>query len=130
MSKINIIINKINKNCDALEFGEARRMIELNLTELQDLSNYLKLNSNASVLLKYVLDQEKTKLNPLTRLEQFQISEINKYCTEFDISMLKRTIKNCLDLLQRSDIDNYLNANAKTVLASMGAFIQKEIRQS
>ena len=127
MSKIKIIINNINKNCDELEFGEARRMIELNLKELQNPTYYFMLNSNATVLLKYVLNQEKTNSKPLTRLEQFQINEINKYCTNFDISMIKRTIKNSLGLLQRPDIDQYLNANAKTVLFSMGAFIQKEM---
>ena len=130
MSKIKLIINNINENCDALAFGEARRMIELNIKELQKTSYYLMLNSNATVLLKYVLNQEKANLNPLTRFEQLQINDINKYCTEFDISMLKRTIKNCLGLLQRPDIEQYLNKNAKTVLSSMGAFIQKEIERT
>lgn len=130
MSKIQLIIHNINKNCDTLEFGEARRMIELNLNKLQEPTYYFMLNSNATILLKYVLNQQKTNHNPLARLEQFQINEINKYCTNFDISMLKRTIKNCLGLLQRPDIDKYLNENAKTVLSSMGAFIKTEIERT
>ena len=130
MSKIKQFITIINKNCDALEFGDARRMMELNLEELQQPANYVLLNANATVLLKYILNQKQSTEEPLTRLEMFQISEINKYCTNFDISMLKRTIKNCLHLLQRSDIENYLNANAKTVLSSMGAFIEREMEHA
>lgn len=126
MSKIKLIISSINKNCDTSEFGEARRMIELNIKELQNPTYYLMLNSNASILLKHILNQEKQNNKPLSRLEQFQINEINKYCTNFDISMLKRTIKNCLSLLQRSDIDIHLNENSKTILSSMGAFIKNE----
>lgn len=127
MSKINQIIKTINNHCESMEFGEARRMIELNIEELQISSNYFSLNSNAIVLLKYILNQEKTQLKPLTRLEMLQINEINKHCTNFDISMLKRTIKNSLPLLRRPDILMHLNSNAKTILESMGAFIQNEL---
>jgi hypothetical protein len=130
MSKMKQIITNINTHCESLEFGEARRMIELNLEELQKPAYYVLLNSNATVLFKYVLNQQKENIAPITRLELFQISEINKHCTNFDISMLKRTIKNSLDLLQRPDIDLYLNESAKTVLGSMGAFIQKEIKHA
>ena len=130
MSKMKQIITNINTHCESLEFGEARRMIELNLEELQKPAYYVLLNSNATVLFKYVLNQQKENIAPITRLELFQISEINKHCTNFDISMLKRTIKNSLDLLQRPDIDLYLNESAKTVLGSMGAFIQKEIKHT
>lgn len=126
MSKIKIIINTINQKCDSLEFGEARRIIELNITELQNSTYYSMLNANACVLLKLILNEINLNLTPLSRLEQHQINEINKHCTNFDISMLKRTIKNCLSLLQRPDIDIYLNESAKTVLASMGAFIRRE----
>jgi hypothetical protein len=129
MSKIKQIIKTINDHCESMEFGEARRMIELNIEELQISSNYFSLNSNAVVLLKYILNQEESTVVPLTRLEMLQINEINKHCTNFDISMLKRTIKNSLPLLQRPDITLHLNENAKTILESMGAFIQNEIEQ-
>ncbi|MBQ0138362.1 MAG: hypothetical protein KBT36_03625 [Kurthia sp.] len=128
MSKIKLIITTINEKCDSLEFSEARRIIELNITELQNPTYYSMLNANASVLVKHILNQINLNLSPLSRLEQHQINEINKHCTNFDISMLKRTIKNCLHLLQRPDIDIYLNESAKTILASMGAFIQRETK--
>lgn len=124
MSKMKIIIKTINEKCDSLEFGEAKRIIELNLNDLQNPTYYYELNTNALTLLKHILNQINTNAVPLSRLEQLQISAINKYCTDFDISMLKRTLKNCLDLLQRPDINLYLNQSAKTVLGSMGAFIQ------
>lgn len=125
-----MIINKINKNCDALEFWEARRMIELNLEQLQHPENYFQLNSNAMALLKLVVEEKKQAVKPLSRLEQLQIHDINKYSTEFDISMLKRTIRNSLNVLQRPDIEKYLNENAKTILKSMGLFIQREMEHS
>lgn len=128
MSKHQDIIKVINTKCDLLEFSEARRLIELNITELQKPSYYFILNDNATVLLKHILNQTTLSSHPLSRLEQLQIRDINKYCTDFDISMLKRAIKNSLNLLQRADIDLYLNENAKTILASMGAFIQRETK--
>lgn len=125
MSKMKKIINLINEKCDSLEFGETRRIIELNRDDLQNPTYYFMLNTNAVILLKHILKQINSTIDPLSRLEQHQIREINKHCTNFDISMLKRTIKNCLILLQRPDINLYLNESAKTILASMGAFIQR-----
>lgn len=118
------IINRINSFCDELEFGEARRIIELNLKPLSNLSYYRLLNENAKVILKHILKQASNKdYKPLTRLEYLKINNINTYCSEFDISMLKRTLKDSIDFIQRPDVNALLNSNAKTILESMGAII-------
>jgi hypothetical protein len=51
------------------------------------------------------------------------IDNINKYCSNFDIAMLKRAIKNSFDLLQRPDIFPLLNQDAKIILTDMGAIL-------
>ena len=121
---ITTIITKINKACDDIDFVSARVLIETNLTKLSEAKNYNLLNASGRVLIKHLLtdstNQEESK-NKLTRTDLLTIRKINEYCSSFDISMLKRTLKNSFELMQRSDVLPHLNNDAKIILDNMGA---------
>lgn len=119
-NRIRTIISKINRDCDQGDYGEARRMIEFNLKELQNSANYFSLNENSKIILKHVVSENEKDLPPLTRLELFQLKDINKYSSEFNVSMLKRTIKTALSILTRPDVEHLLTKDAKIVLSSLG----------
>ncbi|MGE7111427.1 hypothetical protein [Lysinibacillus sp. NPDC047702] len=120
---ITTIIAKVNKACDELDFVSARVLIETNLLKLSEAKHYRLLNSNGRVLIKHVLADSKTEesANKLTRNDLLTIKKINEYCSNFDISMLKRTLKNSFDLVQRADVLPLLNNDAKIILDNMGA---------
>ncbi|MGG2055858.1 hypothetical protein ABFY48_15825 [Lysinibacillus pakistanensis] len=122
---ITTIITKINKACDDLDFVSARVLIETNLLKLSEAKQYRLLNSNGRVLIKHVLanSKEATSENKLTRNDLLTIKKINEYCSNFDISMLKRTLKSSFDLVQRDDILPLLNNDAKIILDNMGALL-------
>lgn len=122
---ITTIITKINKACDDLDFVSARVLIETNLLKLSEAKQYRLLNSNGRVLIKHVLaDSKKEKSeNKITRNDLLTIKKINEYCSNFDISMLKRTLKSSFDLVQRDDILPLLNNDAKIILDNMGALL-------
>lgn len=122
---ITTIITKINKACDDLDFVSARVLIETNLLKLSEAKQYRLLNSNGRVLIKHVLadSKEETSENKLTRNDLLTIKKINEYCSNFDISMLKRTLKSSFDLVQRDDILPLLNNDAKIILDNMGALL-------
>lgn len=122
---ISTIITKINKACDDLDFVSARVLIETNLLKLSEAKQYRLLNSNGRVLIKHVLADSKkeTSANKLTRSDLLTIKKINEYCSNFDISMLKRTLKSSFDLMQRDDILPLLNNDAKIILDNMGALL-------
>lgn len=126
------VVTKINYLCDELEFSHARKFIENNLDKLKERRICDKLNSNAKALLKHVTqDLETLNKKGLTRLDMLKINEINKYCTDFDISMLKRTLKDNLGLLYREEVYNYLTNNAKYILETMGVQLtgNREIKE-
>ncbi|MDM5229686.1 hypothetical protein [Lysinibacillus pakistanensis] len=122
---ITTIITKINKACDDLDFVSARVLIETNLLKLSEAKQYRLLNSNGRVLIKHVLADSKkeTSENKITRNDLLTIKKINEYCSDFDISMLKRTLKSSFDLVQRDDILPLLNNDAKIILDNMGALL-------
>lgn len=121
---IRTITIKINKACEELDFAEARRLIEANLIKLSEANHYRLLDTNAKTLIKHVIaDNDKDGSNKLTRTELLTINNINTYCTNFDISMLKRTLRNSIDLLQRPDVLPLLNNDAKIILDNMGAVL-------
>lgn len=101
-------------------------MIEANLLKLSEAKYYRLLNTNAQVLIKYIVAESKehngTK-KQFTRSELIIVNEINKYCTNFDISMLKRTLKNSFELVQRPEVLPFLNNDAKIILNDMGALL-------
>lgn len=125
VGNITTIITKINKACDDLDFVSARVLIETNLLKLSEARHYRLLNSNGRVLIKHVLADNKKEEseNKLTRNDLLTIKKINEYCSNFDISMLKRTLKSSFDLVQREDILPLLNNDAKIILDNMGALL-------
>lgn len=120
------IVVKVNKACDDLDFVSARGLIEANLLKLSEAKYYRLLNASGRVLIKHVLadnrGQNETKIS-LTRTDLLVINKINEYCSNFDISMLKRTLKNSLELVQRTDVLPLLNNDAKIILDDMGALL-------
>jgi len=120
------IVVKVNKACDELDFVNARGLIEANLLKLSEAKYYRLLNASGRVLIKHVLansnGQNEVK-QTLTRTDLLVINKINEYCSNFDISMLKRTLKNSFELVQRSDVLPLLNNDAKIILDDMGALL-------
>ncbi|WP_054768078.1 hypothetical protein [Lysinibacillus parviboronicapiens] len=47
----------------------------------------------------------------------------NEYCSNSDISMLKRTLKTSFELVQRPDVLPLLNNDARIILDDMGALL-------
>ncbi|MEK5331970.1 hypothetical protein [Lysinibacillus sp. FSL W8-0992] len=123
---IGTIVVKVNKACDDLDFVNARGLIEANLLKLSEAKYYRLLNASGRVLIKHVLansnGQNEVK-KTLTRTDLLVINKINEYCSNFDISMLKRTLKNSFELVQRSDVLPLLNNDAKIILDDMGALL-------
>jgi len=60
-------------------------------------------------------------VNKSVRVNLLTIKKINEYSSNFDIAMLKRTLKNSFELMQRSDVLLLLNNDAKIILDNMGA---------
>ncbi|MGE7693062.1 hypothetical protein ACQKNC_02950 [Lysinibacillus sp. NPDC094177] len=123
---ITTIITKINKACDDIDFVSARVLIETNLIKLSEAKYYRLLNASGRVLIKHVLANSKVQVesnNKLTRTDLLTIKKINEHCSNFDISMLKRTLKNSFELMQRSDVLPLLNNDAKIILDNMGALL-------
>ncbi|MDM5249510.1 hypothetical protein [Lysinibacillus sp. G4S2] len=124
IGNITTIIMKINKACDDIDFVSARVLIETNLMKLSEAKHYRLLNANGRVLIKHVLVDRKDPVeskNKLTRTDLLTINKINEYSSNFDIAMLKRTLKNSFELMQRSDVLLLLNNDAKIILDNMGA---------
>ncbi|MGE7985040.1 hypothetical protein [Lysinibacillus fusiformis] len=118
-------ITKVNKACDDLDFVSARVLIETNLLKLSEAKYYRLLNTSARVLIKHVLANRQTQqeCTKLSRADMLIINKINEYCSNFDISMLKRTLKNSFELVQRPDVMPLLNNDAKIILDNMGALL-------
>lgn len=121
------MIANINRSCDELDFIEARRLIEINLKPLSDPPSIRLLNSNARFLLTHIRSEKgNPSFEALTRVERHTINNINQYCTNFDISMLKRTLKDSMDLIQKPEALKLLNSDAKIILENMGAILGVE----
>lgn len=123
---VGTIIAKVNKDCDDLDFVHARSMMEANLLKLSEAKYYRLLNTNAQVPIKHIVAENKEHngtTKQLTRSELLIINKINEYCTNFDVSMLKRTLKNAFDLVQRPEVLPLLNSDAKIILNDMGALL-------
>lgn len=120
---IRTIIVNINNSCDNLEFVEARRLIQLNLAKLSMATYYNLLNNNAKALIKMIVKEQENGAEPLTRLELLKLNDINKYCKDFDIAMLKRALKDSIDLIHRKEAQIQLTENAKYILETMGALL-------
>lgn len=119
------IISKINRACDDLDFVSARVLIQTNLLKLSEAKYYRLLNTSSRVLIKHILasNNEQKEEAKLSRADLLTINKINEYCSNFDISMLKRTLKNSFELVQRPDVMPLLNNDAKIILDNMGALL-------
>lgn len=120
---IKTIIVKVNKACDDIDFITARQLIEKNIIKLSEAVNYRLLNTNAKALIKHVIQDNDENYNKLTRKDLLIINNINQFCTNFDISMLKRTLRNSMSLIQRPDVLPLLNNDAKIILGNMGVIL-------
>ena len=121
---IRTIVIKVNKACDDLDFVGARQLIEMNLIKLSEAKNYRLLTTNAKTIIKHVIkDNSNENHNKLSRKELLTINNINEYCTNFDISMLKRTLRDSIELLQRPEVLPLLNKDARFILENMGALL-------
>ncbi|MFC5541448.1 MAG: hypothetical protein C0P75_012455 [Bacilli bacterium] len=117
----------INGAVDALEYATARKYIEQNL-DIVDENRHL-LNSNAREILQFVKDNLGSSEQPLTKKEMNIITVINTYAKKLDVRGLKLYLKEKEkeQLLQRKNVLNILNADAKILLTSLGFIKGKEI---
>lgn len=111
------LINKINKYMDQVDLITVRTLIENNLKVISE--NRHLLSSNARSLLEIIKENRNSENNALNRKEMNVIYSINLYASNFDINGLKLSIKNNPTLIMRSDIKDYLNADARALLVSM-----------
>ncbi|RSK29420.1 hypothetical protein EJF36_16460 [Bacillus sp. HMF5848] len=113
------LINKINSCVEALDFVSARKYIEENISIVE--SNKYLLKRNARDILKFLTQQIESGYQTLSRKELATLNAINTYAYNFDLRGIKNIVKNESTLLIRSDIESYLNSDAVTILAGMGA---------
>ncbi|MET3698933.1 hypothetical protein SAMN05877753_110169 [Bacillus oleivorans] len=117
------LIAKVNQSTDELDFATARVYIEENLQVLKE--KQAKLNSNARELLRFLVDQKESGIQPLSRQEMAVINTINTYATKFDLRGLKFLVKDHAKLLFKKEVVDYLNSDAKIILEGMGAISTK-----
>ena len=116
--KVEDLIADINNYMEQLDFVTARKLIEENLDVLN--KHRISLKSNARELLKFLVERHNSGHKPISRQEMATLIAINTYATNFDIRGLKLIIKDKAKLLLRTDIHEYLNKDAKTILDGMG----------
>jgi hypothetical protein len=112
------LITQINKSVEELDYANARKYIENNITILNKNKNVLK--GNARELLEFLTDRLNSDYEPLTRQEMTTISAINSYASKFELRQIKMIIKEKAPLFSRKDVVEYLNKDAKVILEGMG----------
>lgn len=113
------LLGRIEECLDNSDLVMARKYIDENMDLLMEHKNHL--GKNARELLE-VLQQMPVKVSiPLTQQEMNIVHAWNTYASNFDLRGLKLSIKNNPDLLMREDFNEYLNADAKVLLAGMSA---------
>ncbi|PLR83539.1 hypothetical protein CVD25_01280 [Bacillus canaveralius] len=118
------LILKINKSVEDLDLISTRKLIEANITILNQNKNLLK--SNARELLEFLTNSLDNEDKPLTRQELGAINSINAYASRFDVRGLKLSIKDKAQLLLRKDVILYLNSDAKILLEGLGAITKDD----
>jgi len=113
------LIARINNRVEELDFAAARLYMEENIEILNENRNHLK--SNARELLEFLTKRMEAGQQPLTRKDMAVINAVNNYATKFDLRGLKVVIKDHSLLFLRSDIESYLNTDARIILEGMGA---------
>ncbi|MGX9134059.1 hypothetical protein ACWV26_06715 [Rummeliibacillus sp. JY-2-4R] len=116
--KLDELIKQINKSVEDFDYGLARKYIEENIEVLEGNKRYLK--SNAREILKFLIEQSKLGLEPLSRKELLIINAVNSYAYKFNLRGIKVMVRENAKLFIREDIIPYLNNDAKTFLKGMG----------
>ncbi|MFE4525886.1 hypothetical protein ACFRCQ_28105 [Cytobacillus firmus] len=116
--KLNELIKQINKSVEDYDYSSARKYIEENIEILETKKQLLK--SNAREILKFLVEQSKMGVEPLSRKELNIINAINAYAYKFDLRGIKVLVKENAKLFIREEIIAYLNNDAKTILTGMG----------
>ncbi|MCM3667139.1 hypothetical protein M3204_22320 [Mesobacillus subterraneus] len=113
------LVARINNSVEELDFAAARMYMEENIEILNKNRNYLK--TNARDLLEFLTKRMEAGQQPLTRKDMAVINAVNSYASNFDLRGLKVVIKDHSLLFLRSDIEAYLNSDARIILEGMGA---------
>jgi hypothetical protein len=113
------LIARINNRVEELDFAAARWYMEENIEILNENRSHLK--SNARELLEFLTKRMEAGQQPLTRKDMAVINAVNNYASKFDLRGLKVVIKDHSLLFLRSDIESYLNTDARIILEGMGA---------
>jgi hypothetical protein len=113
------LIARINNRVEELDFAAARLYMEENIEILNENRSHLK--SNARELLEFLTKRMEAGQQPLTRKDMAVINAVNNYASKFDLRGLKVVIKDHSLLFLRSDIESYLNTDARIILEGMGA---------
>ncbi|QAS53555.1 hypothetical protein [Halobacillus litoralis] len=113
------LFKKVNKSVEEMDLVTARTYMEENFEALDE--NKHQLNRNARELLKFFAEKREKGEKPLTRQELSDLNSMNIYSTRFDVRGLKLLIKDKESLLMKKEALGYLNSDAKTLLAGMGA---------
>lgn len=113
------LIARINNRVEELDFAAARLYMEENIEILNENRSHLK--SNARELLEFLTKRMEAGQQPLTRKDMAVINAVNNYASKFDLRSLKVVIKDHSLLFLRSDIESYLNTDARIILEGMGA---------
>nr|WP_106783575.1 hypothetical protein [Lysinibacillus timonensis] len=113
------IIKSINKSVDELDFTKARKYIEENFELVNQ--NRFHLKRNARDIVIFLQEKMNSGEQPLTRKEINAIRVINTYASRLDIRALKLNLKGKEKLLMKEETFNYLSADAKIILESLGA---------
>ncbi|CAM4117510.1 hypothetical protein [Mesobacillus thioparans] len=113
------LIARINNRVEELDFAAARMYMEENIEILNENRSHLK--SNARELLEFLTKRMEAGQQPLSRKDMAVINTVNSYASKFDLRGLKVVVKDHSLLFLRSDIEAYLNTDARIILEGMGA---------
>lgn len=115
--KLEDLLKKINKCVEDLDYVSARKYIEENISIFEENKQLLK--GNAREILKFLVEQLNSGVEPLSRKELTIINAINAYAYKFDLRGIKVMLKDNAKLFLREDIIVYLNSDAKIILTGM-----------
>ncbi|WP_079504146.1 hypothetical protein [Mesobacillus jeotgali] len=113
------LIARINNSVEELDFAAARMYMEENIEILNENRSHLK--SNARELLEFLTKRMEAGQQPLSRKDMAIINAVNNYASKFDLRGLKVVIRDHSLLFLRTDIEAYLNTDARIILEGMGA---------
>lgn len=111
------LIEKINRSVEEFDYVRARKYIEENLEVLEAKKLYLK--SNAREIHKFLSEQLKSGVPPISRSDLAVINSINAYAYQFDLRGIKVVLRDHARLFLKEEAVAYLNSDAKTILSGM-----------